>query len=112
MDVIEIRLKYGIKQSRTERKKIKDKALRLCLQYSLFNILGGASCLYCDYRDKRALQFDHIHNNGAEDRKRFKSYGGMIKYYVQNENEARKNLQVLCANCNWIKRSDDYARKY
>jgi hypothetical protein len=93
-------------------KSVNDRKLRTNIQYSLFNILGGAECVECGFLDKRALQFDHVRDNGAEDRRRFKSYGGMMKYYVINEVEAKQNLQVLCANCNWIKRSEDYGRRY
>lgn len=30
----------------------------------------------------------------------------MTSYYIKNPDEARQTLQVLCSNCNWIKRCE------
>ena len=55
-------------------------------------------------RDKRALQFDHIDGFGNKDRARFPNVRIQYKYYLDHPDEAKQKLQVLCANCNWIKR--------
>ena len=66
--------------------------------------LLGARCAQCGYdADVRALQFDHIHNDGAADRRRFKIQSTMYRYYLKHPAEARRRLQTLCANCNFIK---------
>ena len=70
----------------------------------LYDILGH-ECIQCGYSDKRALQFDHIHSDGKQDRE---SLGGsMNRYYVKRPIMALLKLQVLCANCNWIKRTEE-----
>ena len=62
----------------------------------------GGKCIECGYdEDIRALQLDHIHNDGKEDRKRLGSR--VCRYYVNNIEEAKQNLQVYCANCHAIK---------
>lgn len=65
-------------------------------------------CIICGYgsgtNEHHALQLDHKKGDGATDRKRFKSYKGFLKYYADHIEEAHEKLQVLCANCNWIKR--------
>jgi hypothetical protein len=72
----------------------------------LIQILGNSKCIRCGFSDIRALQLDHIRGDGAKDRKRFKNIQYMWYYYLDNIKAAKKNLQVLCANCNWIKRSE------
>lgn len=53
----------------------------------------GGKCLHCGYSDHRALQIDHVNGNGRLDR--------------SSETKIKSNpdsYQLLCANCNWIKR--------
>lgn len=75
----------------------------------LFDILGGAKCVRCGFSDKRALQFDHKQGGGNskinnEERKDHHRY---LKY-IKAPELARKTFQVLCANCNSIKRHEKY----
>jgi hypothetical protein len=69
--------------------------------------LGGKcanpNCLVPNgYTDKRCLQIDHI--NGVWDEPRLV---GIALYEDILENpESRKKYQILCANCNWIKRAE------
>ena len=58
----------------------------------------------CGVSDRRILHFDHIYNNGADDRRRFGGNAAMRVYYSTHLDEAKANLQILCANCNWAKR--------
>lgn len=71
---------------------------------NLFQILGDKCS--CGFDDKRALQFDHINENGLKDLKRFGNKNAMLYYYSKHPEEAREKLQILCANCNWIKRAE------
>jgi len=71
---------------------------------ALFDVLGR-TCVRCGYSDIRALQFDHIDGDGRKDRKYHGS--GMYQYYATRPQLALNVLQVLCANCNWIKREED-----
>ena len=59
----------------------------------------GAVCKYCGFKDKRALQIDHVNSNGANERKLLTQRE--ILYRVIEHPE---DYQVLCANCNAIKK--------
>jgi len=74
----------------------------------LFDILGH-ECVKCGFKDKRALQFDHIEGKGRKDH--YKYGGGMVRYYAKRPLTAIKTLQVLCANCNYIKRIENNETK-
>jgi hypothetical protein len=88
----------------TRRKSAKDQATKL--RDSIFLILGTV-CVECGYDDKRALQFDHVNGGGLKDTKRFKGHQTMLRYYRDNPEICKKKLQILCANCNWIKKHDN-----
>ena len=67
---------------------------------SLIQELGG-KCVHCGYSNIGALVLDHKNGNGDSDRKRVGNR--VARYYSQHLNEAREQLQVLCANCNMLK---------
>jgi len=71
----------------------------------LIEILGN-KCIRCGFDDIRALQLDHINGGGL---KEFKLIGNTQMYikYHKNKDKLKQNLQVLCANCNWIKRYEN-----
>lgn len=53
--------------------------------------------------DIRCLQIDHINGGGSKERRRI----GPHSYYKKLFSEIKsgsKDYQLLCANCNWIKR--------
>lgn len=72
---------------------------------ALLNMLG-AECIKCGYSDLRALQLDHINGGGCKERKKTHNQT-LIRFYRNNPKEAFKKLQVLCANCNWIKLAEE-----
>lgn len=77
------------------------------LRERLFRKIGTQICVRCGFSDKRALQFDHINSDGAEHRRALAS--GTAYYAAldaMDANEFRQQLQVLCANCNTIKREE------
>ena len=59
----------------------------------------GDQCNQCGFSDKRALQLDHVNGGGTKERKK-KSFM-LYKLAIEDINN---NYQILCANCNWIKR--------
>jgi RNase P subunit RPR2 len=62
--------------------------------------LGGA-CVRCGFDDPRALQIDHVNGGGIAE---LRTLSG-TKYFAK----VRANpgdYQLLCANCNWIKRAE------
>ena len=60
--------------------------------------LLGSKCKKCGIINPNVLQFDHIKNDGKGDPVSLKT-----RYYIKNIKEARKKLQLLCANCHMIK---------
>lgn len=66
-----------------------------------FRILGDV-CSRCGFTDVRALQIDHKDGGGTSDRK---IHGTVwVAYDVPKHPEL---YQLLCANCNWIKRVEN-----
>jgi len=63
----------------------------------------GGKCKKCNFFDWRALQIDHKEGEGREDRKRFTNQFAYWRYVIQNPIK----YQLLCANCNWIKRYEN-----
>lgn len=68
--------------------------------------LLGSKCAKCGFSDTRALQIDHVYNNGSKERNAMGQRGMYIKMYIEIKSGNTYNYQVLCANCNWIKRYD------
>lgn len=85
------------------------KKVRAARKVELMEILGGVICKRCGFLDKQALQFDHLNGKGGQDIKtRFKNqHDSFVIYYISHSEQAKKELQVLCANCNWIKRLEN-----
>jgi len=64
----------------------------------------GNRCGHCGYdTDLRALQIDHVNGGGGRERKGLGYYGALK--LAANDTEGR--YQVLCANCNVLKRLDN-----
>jgi len=55
----------------------------------------------CGYDDVRALQIDHVNGGGNAE---FKAFPGAAFYYKVLRDLDKSKYQVLCANCNVIKR--------
>ena len=67
----------------------------------------GSYCQQCGFNaDIRALQIDHIKGGGLKElRERFVNTNSkMWLYYLNHLDEAKQTLQVLCCNCNTIKK--------
>ena len=75
------------------------------LREKIFNILGH-ECVKCGIKDKRVLQFDHINGGGTREIEVIFKHNTdrKLKHYINNPELAKNTLQVLCANCNWVKR--------
>jgi hypothetical protein len=62
--------------------------------------------MHCGFSDYAALQIDHVHGDGYKDkhrrtrRRQFQLY----KFIANDPDLASLQYQLLCANCNWIKR--------
>ena len=68
----------------------------------------GNRCVRCGFSDPRALQIDHINGNGRKDVKRYGSQTTFIRALANMpDRELYSRYQLLCANCNWIKRFEN-----
>lgn len=94
------------KTSIYEKTKERSKQIHKELRELLFEILGK-ECVKCGFDDIRVLQIDHIKGRGVQEIKKFGSSYSMWKFYLDNQQHIPTNLQVLCPNCNWIKRMEN-----
>lgn len=93
--------------SRNYRRKLKEQVLR---HYSLnLKCVGwnGVKCPF-DCSDMRCLSIDHIEGGGLEHRKKIRSNNGTGFYRWLRDHNYPKGYQVLCMNCQFIKRVENY----
>ncbi len=89
---------YNRKGYETYKKRILEK------RRALFSFLGD-KCVKCSFSDWRALQIDHVNGGGNKERRRsVDQYYKIVKESIINNEE---KYQLLCANCNWIKRYEN-----
>lgn len=78
------------------------------LKRKLMDMLGQNECLKCGYSDIRALVFDHIYGGGSkENENQNHRHGIRLEYYIAHPLDAFAKLQVLCHNCNHIKKLEN-----
>jgi hypothetical protein len=78
---------------------------------ALKHISSELKCVRCGITDVRVLQIDHINGGGSKERRNRRNRSGTLHYNVilkLTEDEARAKYQILCANCNWIKRFEQH----
>ena len=68
----------------------------------ILNFLGG-KCVRCGFSDWRVLQIDHINGGGVKEHKKISNTSTFYKTVKTH----KEKYQVLCANCNWIKRYEN-----
>lgn len=88
---------------------LKDKAPanRAELRSKAIFSLGGV-CAKCGFSDIRALQIDHVNGGGKKEHDslgRYEMYKKAIEQSILPK--GLRQYQVLCANCNWIKRYEN-----
>jgi hypothetical protein len=68
-------------------------------------------CVRCGFSDIRALSIDHVNGDGAKHRKEVFGNGrigtGFRFYYWLKNNCYPTGFQVLCMNCQFIKRTEN-----
>jgi hypothetical protein len=82
------------------------------IRAEIFALLGGRcsnpKCLVPNgCSDSRCLQIDHIHGGGNKRRKNNHSNNVYYKRILNEIKAGSKDYQLLCANCNWIKRYEN-----
>lgn len=89
------------------RKAQRDREKHRQLRNVLFDRLGRHECSECGFSDKRALHFDHLNGGGRQHRKSLPSGSAYYRALANMDSEEfRATFQVLCANCNAIKREE------
>lgn len=77
---------------------------RLEVRKRIIELLGGR-CVRCGYNaDWRAFQIDHVNGGGSQERRIVCSYKKLLED-IQKEGTGK--YQLLCANCNQIKRYEN-----
>ncbi len=71
----------------------------------LIHQLLGHKCVRCGFSDDRALQIDHVYGGGTKET-RSMSVGAYRKKVIASVALGEGLYQLLCANCNWIKRAE------
>jgi hypothetical protein len=87
------------------KKEIYAQRIRLTTQKrtTIIEKLGG-KCTRCGFTDIRALNIDHINDDGAKERIGYNNRMFYDKLLKMTDEELFSRYQVLCANCNSIKR--------
>lgn len=89
------------------RNKIRDKTIGYYSHYEY-------RCARCGFSDRRTLSIDHINSNGAKERRTLSQWnqGGYNFYNHLIKGNYPSGYQVLCMNCQWIKRHEnkEYAK--
>lgn len=94
--------KYG-RMHKTKRNDY-NKKYKLKFRTEILALLGN-KCVCCGFSDPRALQIDHVNGHGSQERKLFKRDSARFyKFVLKQIKSGSKDYQLLCANCNWIKR--------
>lgn len=96
-----------LKRKATNKRAMSGSVVRRARWKAAIFALLGNQCIRCGFSDQRALQLDHIHGGGSRERSR--NSRCMAGYYrlLALSPELREGIQLLCANCNWIKRSEN-----
>jgi len=71
----------------------------------------GNKCIKCGFSDYRALQIDHINGGGNKERKEMSFNQKFHNHVLSSIIKDEKKYQLLCANCNWIKRVENKESK-
>lgn len=94
--------KDRVYDGRIDRVRMYNEALRT----KVFDLLGD-KCVRCGFNDKRALQIDHINGHGFKELVKIGSQAHYKKIIAMPDEERKKTYQILCANCNWIKKAEN-----
>lgn len=81
-------------------------AMREKIVQKLGGVCESANCLWAGgCRDSRCLQIDHKNGGGRKEMIRLGQHGYYKRLIRMSLPKLKQNYQLLCANCNWIKRA-------
>jgi hypothetical protein len=91
-----------------ERQKINGKNFRERTKYRIFNLYSGGEpkCAQCGENRMVCLSIDHIQGDGAKHRRELNGGRGTELYLSIEKNYDPSRFQVLCMNCQWVKRAN------
>lgn len=89
-----------IKNVRKNRLKVRKEVLS-------FYSKGTMKCNRCGFSDERVLSIDHIFGHGGHQKQsnNITSGDGFYRWLIKNN--FPEGFQVLCMNCQWIKRREN-----
>jgi len=73
------------------------------IKEKLFEILGGKTCSSCGFKDERALGISPIYDDVSFDNNGRGGEASSWGKYISAPELARKELKVLCLNCNELR---------
>lgn len=91
-----------------ERRRKRKAGLRARALAKLGNKCSNPACQWLNpdgsrgCADPRCLQIDHVHGGGCAERLKNGTSQELLHYAVLRDETSK--YQLLCANCNWIKR--------
>jgi len=78
-------------------RRVREEARRKAIEHL------GSCCKRCGFSDLRALQIDHVFGGGT---KHVRSTSWKVRY-AEVLTDTTGKYQLLCANCNWIKKAEN-----
>jgi hypothetical protein len=88
-------LRMYVSKSTQQQRKLREK----------INAKLGGKCSRCSCDDPRVLEIDHVNGGGSKELRR--GWGGGMSYYYRVLKDTQNTYQLLCANCNKIKRVEE-----
>ena len=76
------------------------------LRTKLFTVLGEKKCVNCGFDDERALGFGQTDDVASFDYIQRAGTASSWEKYISDPDLAKKELQVICLNCNMIKQKN------
>lgn len=99
---------YGLRYRRKHREVLRLRLTKyIQSKKTLVITLLGSKCIRCGFDDVRALQIDHINGGGSKEVAIF-SRSTYLNRVIKSIKEKEGKYQLLCANCNWIKKSENH----
>ena len=103
---------YGIKNRERFREK-KNKSTRLLTARLKQQVIdkfskGTMQCVICGESRIYCLSIDHIHGGGSQHRRELRRHSPRSYYKWLIEEGSHKDFQVLCMNCQFVKRYEQH----
>ena len=99
---------YRKGRGRAENRSAYQRRIAADARAEIMRRLGQTSCVRCGFSDIRALQFDHRLGGGAQHRRSVGIGNAYLRALLAMPvEELQAQFQVLCANCNTIKKLEN-----